>query len=361
MQTQSVENPAMGSKHSGESGFTTIEMFVAMMLFAIVIGSIYGLLEIGRSARFNSLQSAETSQDVRVGLNTIGKDVLNAGVDYPNVGPLLPNGWLKNKLLIPPDPLSTGNNLTPVIAGYQLNTLVNTSVSPSVTVKTDQVTLISTDNTFNGGLPLNIVNMNASSQQLVISPQITPPATKAQDNTVVNIGDLLFVNSALLGNGVICEVTDKGSNGRANNVIRVGPDPLGLNDLSSPTGNMGRVGNPAGAQRIGMVTYHVVDDGSGQGTGVLMRTVYGGADSNGNAVASTDQPLTFDVIAMNIRYTLQDSTVISNPVDSQFPNIRQLSITLSVRSPKRDPKTNQPIIDTVTSTFNARNLGYEKN
>ena len=360
MQIQSVKNPAIG-KHGGESGFTTIEMFVAMMLFAIVIGSIYGLLEVGRSARFNSLQSAETSQDVRVGLNTIGKDVLNAGVDFPNAGPLVPNGWLKNKLLIPPDPLSTGNNLTPVIAGYQLNTLVDTSVSPSVTVKTDQVTLISTDNTFNGGLPLNISNMNVSSMQLVISPQITPPASQAQDNQVVNIGDLLFVNSATLGNGVICEVTDKGSNGRANNVIRIGPDPLGLNDLSSPTGNMGRVGNPAGAQRISMVTYHVVDDGSGQGTGILMRTVYGGADSGGNAIASTDQPLTFNVVAMTIRYALQDGTIVSNPVDSQFPNIRQLSITLSVRSPKNDPKTGKPIIDTLTSTFNARNLGYEKN
>ena len=110
-----------------------------------------------------------------------------------------------------------------------------------------------------------------------------------------------------------------------------------------------------------MVTYHVVDDGSGQGTGTLMRTVYGGADSSGNAIASTDQPLTFDVVAMNISYALQSGAIVSNPVDSQFPNIRQLSITISVRSPKNDPKTGKPIIDTLTSTFNARNLGYEKN
>jgi hypothetical protein len=361
MQMQSVENRG-AAKRSSESGFTTLEMFVAMTLFAIVIGSIYGLLEIGRSARFNSLQSNEVSQNARVGLNAMAKDVLNAGVDYPNVGPLVPDGWLKTKLLIAPDPKSAGNNLTPIVAGYQLNSLVNTSVSPSFTVFTDQVTLVSTDNTFNGGVPLNITNMTPGNSQMIISPAINPPATKPQDSTVLNVGDLLYVYSANSPNGVICLITGKTNGARVNDTIVTATDPLGVNDLSKGnSGHMGKVGNPAAAQRIKMVTYHVVDDGTGQGTGTLVRTVYGGVDSGGNAVASTDQPLAFDVTAMNIKYYLQNGTITSQPVDSDFPNIRQLSVTLTVNSPKKDPKTGQNYIDTLTSTFNARNLGYEKN
>src|SRR5215469_11754760 len=120
------------------------------------------------------------------------------------------------------------------------------------------------------------------------------------------------------------------------------------------------VGTPAGAQRITMVTYHVVDDGTGQGTGTLVRTVYGGNNGT-SAIASSDQPLAFDVTAMNIQYYLQNGTITSNPVDADFPNIRQLTVTLTVKSPRKDPKTNQNYIDTLSSTFNTRNLGYEKN
>jgi len=356
MDTVSVEKlePA---KTRREAGFTTLEMLVAMTLFAIVIGAVYGLLEVGRSARFNAMESNEAAQDVRVGLNTMAKDVLNAGVDYPNAGSVMPNGWLTTNLLITPDANTRGDNLTPVLPGYQLNTLVNSSVSPSVTTRTDQVTFVSTDSFFNSGVPLTVTAMNNSTGRMtLINPQV---------NTVCNIGDLLFVNSSnscgQCANGVVCMVTGKVTGSRANDTIVTGSDPMSINDLTSgSSGNMLGVGTPAGAERITMVTYHVVDDGTGQGTGTLMRTVWGG--NNGSAaIRATDQPLAFDVTAMTIQYYLQNRTITSNPIDADFGNIRQLTVNITVKSPRRDPKTNQNYIDTLSSTFNTRNLGYEKN
>jgi prepilin-type N-terminal cleavage/methylation domain-containing protein len=339
-----------------ESGFTMIEMTVAMVVFAIVLVSIYGLLEVGRSARFNTMESNEATQDVRVGLNRIGVDVLNAGVDYPvtsGAAPLTPHLWMTTNLLIAPEAYTKGDYLSPVVPGPQLNSLINTTSGTSVTTKTDQVTLVSTDNTFNGGNPLRITAMNTSNGYMtLVSPQV---------NTACNIGDLLFVNSPANGLGVICMVTDKPSGARANDTIVTGTDPMGVNDLmAGALGNMAGVGTPAGAQRITMVTYHVVDDGSGQGTGTLMRTVWGG-NNGSTAIKSSDQPISFDVTAMNIQYYLQNGTITSSPQDLDFPNVRQLTITITVRSPRKDPVTGLNNIDTLTATFNTRNLGFETN
>jgi prepilin-type N-terminal cleavage/methylation domain-containing protein len=367
MQIHTVR-PGSSGERTGEAGFTVLEMLVAMILFAIVLGSIYGLLEVGRQARFNAMESNEAVQDVRVGLNTMAKDVLNAGVDYPNTGPLVPSTWLNAHLQVPVQ-VPAAVNLTPVVSGSQLNTLVNTTSGSPVTVKTDQVSFVSNDNTFNSGAPLNLTAMSVASTSMTISPALPPPpaAQVPQDNTVCRIGDLLVVNSAPQGNGVICLVTGKSSVGRANDTIIVAPDPLGVNDLGNgAAGNMYKVmlappgAATAGASRITMVTYHVVDDASGQGTGTLVRTVYGG-NASGAAVASTDQPIAFDVTAMTIQYYLSDGTITGNPTAAQFLKIRQLTVNITVRSPRKDPKTGLNYVETMTSTFNTRNLGYEKN
>src|SRR5262249_25596287 len=279
MQTQSAEKrPA--SQRSGESGFTVLEMFVAMILFTIVIIAVYGLLEVGRSARFNSMQSNEVAQDVRVGLNTMGRDVLNTGVNYPFAGSIMRTNWLTTNLSLP-----TGTvNLTPVIAGNRINTLTNTQTS--TTTRTDQVTFTSTDNTFHvtGGLstPLNISSMNTSRSWL------TCPS--ANDADFCNLGDVISVFSANNGNGVVALVTGKATNASTNDTLVVAAsDPMLINDLSLTPSNMLNALTPpatgaGAAQRISMVTYLVLDDGSGQGTGTLMRRTWGGVDSSGTVL-----------------------------------------------------------------------------
>ena len=356
MQIQSLERFPAGQR-SSESGFTTIEMFVAMMLFAIVLGSVYGLLEVGRTARFNAMESNEAAQDVRVGLNTMAKDVLNAGVNYPYTGSLLRTSWLTSNLSV----AAGATNLTPVIPGNQVNTLTNTQTS--TVTRTDQITLTSTDNTFHvtGGLstPLNISSMSTSRSWLTCS--------SANDADFCNLGDVIAVFSPNNGNGVVALVTGKATNVAANDTVVVAAsDPMGVNDLSLTPSNMVNTLTPpvtgaGAAQRISMVTYLVVDDGSGQGIGTLMRRVWGGVNSSGAVQRYLDQPLAFDVTAMTIQYYLQNGSISANPAVTDFHNIRQLTINITVRSPRRDPKTGMYFTETLTSTFNTRNLGFETN
>lgn len=72
----------MRRRRPSESGFTLLEPIVAMAIFSIVVGSIYLLLEVGRSDAFKTKQRTETMQNARIALNTIGRDAINAGVGY---------------------------------------------------------------------------------------------------------------------------------------------------------------------------------------------------------------------------------------------------------------------------------------
>ena len=63
-----------------ESGFTMVEVVVSTAIFVIVMGSIYGLLRVARNGRLNTTQRTELIQNVRVALNALGRDAINAGV-----------------------------------------------------------------------------------------------------------------------------------------------------------------------------------------------------------------------------------------------------------------------------------------
>ena len=66
-----------------QSGFTMIEMLVAIGLFIIVTGFMYSLLELGRSDRNRTSRRGDTQKNARIAMYMIGRDVMNAGLGYP--------------------------------------------------------------------------------------------------------------------------------------------------------------------------------------------------------------------------------------------------------------------------------------
>jgi len=375
---------------TASSGFTVLELSVASLIFAIVAGSIFGLLEVGRKTKLGTMERNEGVQNARIALNTLSRDIINAGVDYNTSGALVPGNpsaspptnWMTTNLLITPAAGTTLAGLSPVLPGYQLNSLTNTATN--VVTKTDQVTLVLTDSSFNvtgspaSSQPLNIGSMSTTNSWLSVTDSKTGAAV-ANGAKAFNIGDLMIVNGPNSNqSGTIGMVTGYATNNASNDTIVAATDPMGVNDLSSGTsGNMYneiQPTGPAGARRIKMVTYHVVDDGTGQGTGTLMRRSWGGVDSTGKVQAYADQPLAFDVTAMSIQYYLTTGTgvvITNNPSNSMvlsaglpavngFSQIRQLALTITTNSPAKDPRTNLPYSETLTATFNTRNLGYEQ-
>jgi prepilin-type N-terminal cleavage/methylation domain-containing protein len=406
---------------SNSAGFSLLETLVSMVIFSIVSLSVLGLLEVARKGRTSTMQRSENLQNARVALRQMSVDVLNAGVNYQNAGPLLPTNWLNTHLGLPAsNPAGTTlDQLTPVVPGpgsilgfgalVPNSKLTNTTGTTPVVTTTDQVTLVSVNHAFDGGnavtIDCNVCTPAAAAAGEVVSAaaktatlQITSPVNNLGGGaSVCNVGDIYYVYWA--NASVIGIVTSLATVSTANDsvVLAASTDPLGLNSFVAGSWNIGAIATPkntttgaaanpfptgmypvtplvAYAYKLTLVTYYVLDDGSGLGTGTLMRRLYGGV-SGAAAIAYTDQPLAYGVTNMTLSYFLTNETSTNfgtgspqNPVgatsvvaNANFMNIRQIQATITVQSPTKDPSTNKPYLETLTSVMNCRNLGYETN
>ena len=332
---------------SAASGFSLLELVVVVAIFTIVLGAVYGLLAVGSSDSFTTKQRVEMMQNTRVAMDTIGRDAINAGVGFPRDGGTIPD----NKLSIfglPSDPGTTLDRITPVIGGDNINL---NNINPTPNTRTDQITFLFQDDLFNSGKPVDVVNINGG-QQLRLAGDVTATTLCAQ-------GDIYIVWGST---SAICMVTNV-PGGSNNAVDCASSDPLGINEPGA-NGPLGRLGaGPKTLYKIAMVTYYVRNDGT------MMRRVWGSPSAlAGQGVTLPpgnpgwyDEPLAFNVEDMQISYVLSpDGVVVTNPDDDQRQNIRQVQVTLVVRSPRADAQTNQPFRTTLTSTFSTRNLVYSK-
>ena len=71
------------NKHSNESGFSMIELMVAMLITLIVTGAIFGLLSSGQSAFKVQPERTDRQQNIRQAMDLITRDVAAAGVGMP--------------------------------------------------------------------------------------------------------------------------------------------------------------------------------------------------------------------------------------------------------------------------------------
>ena len=77
---------------SSESGFSMVELLVAMVITLIVSGAIYGLLAGGQNAFRREPELTERQQNIRMAMDVIMRDVANAGVGLPPFVQVFRNG-----------------------------------------------------------------------------------------------------------------------------------------------------------------------------------------------------------------------------------------------------------------------------
>ena len=66
-----------------QTGFSLIELMVAMLITLIVSGAIFGLLSTGHSAFRREPELSDRQQNIRLAMDIISKDVVNAGSNMP--------------------------------------------------------------------------------------------------------------------------------------------------------------------------------------------------------------------------------------------------------------------------------------
>lgn len=366
----------LGNNKESQEGFSMMELLVAMVIFLVVTGSIYGLLTMGRVSRNRSSRRTDVLKNARAAIHLIGRDALNAGLGYHQKGAIVPDDFLSNMLGLPVDADSERDILTAVIAGNDLHT---NQLQDNPNDRTDIVAFAFRDLEFRDG--------RASSLKKTINVTGQPSWTRlrTKNNHACNASkppnwclsryDLGLIESDS------SQVAVMVSNVVNHRTIDIKPDdPFNLNLPHDGTGINGSLLKPctttvteqcttylASFKRFYWVMYKVKDDGT------LVRISFGNNTGAPFDEQIQEQPLAYNVKDLQFKYLLEDGTVTSTPtagpdgivgtpddLPDNFNLIRQITVSLEVQSTELDEQTKKPETITLDATFSVRNLQYDQ-
>jgi type IV pilus assembly protein PilW len=340
------------SERSGEAGFSLLELLVSITLFLIISGSVWGLLRTAQQSRMSLTENVQLAKNLRISLNLLARDALNAGYGYPASSTVIaPDNRVSTLLGIPNDVDTTRDTIPPIIAG---NNITLSTFNTTANTRTDQVTFLYKDPTFNvisgvsQPLSINAATTSAGGIDEIVPLSGSNSACRVNDIYIIigNTGATLGLSTALSGADRI-----QFSNG----------DLLGLNQTGT-SGPLRAITTPASIQRVKLVTYFVTADGT------LTRRDYANVSP---AVAFVDEPLVYNVENFQIQYVMDSGALVDNPsagpdltagtaddTQANLAAVRQIRFTISTRSTEKDQKGNY-YRESMSTTVSTRNLGYE--
>lgn len=380
------------ARRKGQAGFSLVEMMVSSALFIVVTGSIYGLMEVTRADRFTTNQRVQVMQSLRNALNAVGRDALNAGFEFPLdavVG--LPDNALNTTINLPADQGVVADQLRPVLAADARND--NNLAVPAGT-RTDQVSFVFRDATFNGGAVVNVVNEggpvpgifnNGRSVRIQTGTGPDGQAGTPDDvnNSLFGTNEVFLVSGSTVAGCPTCVSYAVGTvTGRTGaDIVNFSTgDPLSLNVMNGaniPIGNVQSAGRTI--TRLTWVNYRVLLDGT------MVRTVLGRG-----ATGREDQPLAYNVERFEVEYFLSDRTTTSSPavgidlalgtlddVPANLALVRQVRLNITSRGTEQDQRVVRAKYSqnynggannnsdgfnraSLSATFNTRNLGFDR-
>jgi len=214
-----------------QTGFSLIELLVATALLLVILGPLLSFMRSAQSLRSTSYRLTDVEQNARAALVLIGRDLQNAGYNFP------PSIDISNSTLLTPI-LGTGStaltNIYPIIPGNNINLVQTENSSNSiVTNATDQITMVYTNQIFNNGLPL-VGKINATGSQLTLEPGFE--LSDAQQSKLYP-GDFCILNAGQEDAiGIVTSTSNSPqyrinfANGDAYNINRPGVGPLSTLD-----------------------------------------------------------------------------------------------------------------------------------
>lgn len=340
-----VEKMSEQNTRSGQQGFSLLELLVSLVVFLVVTGSIFGVMQVAQRSRTTINQQVPMHKSLRFALNLLGRDTYNAGYAYPLRNTVvLPDLRVSTLLETTPDSNSSRDTMPPIITG---NNLRSNTFNPTPNTKTDQVTFLYKDTSFNAktgySKPLNI---NAATTTSGIDEIV--PISGENDGCRVNDVFLVVGNTG----STIGVVT--GLSG-SDKVQFANGDILNLNKTGT-SGNLRKITTPATMFRVFLVTFFVTEDGT------LMRREFGNRKSAELTNGYVDEPLVYGVSDFQIQYVMDDGTLTDSPSETEvnLAAIRQVRYTITTRSYDTDA-LGEPVTTTMSSTFSTRNLGYDAN
>jgi prepilin-type N-terminal cleavage/methylation domain-containing protein len=364
-----------------ESGFSLVELMVAMAVMLLIVAATVRILTDAVGAVNAIGLMADTQENLRAGLNYMVRDLSEAGDGIPQTGISIPAGtivWPGTGGDFP----NSWNAIYGISPGYQLGATTTTSGQA-----TDVVTLIYADNTLQDNTfspahwlneyPINVAancpngSITTSGAAPSLTVTITFDGTNCINvftgNTGLHTGDLILLqnNAGSCGGqttglgSTSCDASDPSSstalrvitatNTGSNSITLAPGDAFGLNGGTLPGGTIT-------ATRIWMITYYV--DNSNSQLPLLMREV----NLNGaTAVAQVIENLQlfYDVVESGQQNPpVLAGQGIENPTYAELPYIRDAYIWLFARSEQKYLQTGQYFRNNFETAVSVRGLDF---
>jgi prepilin-type N-terminal cleavage/methylation domain-containing protein len=356
-----------------ETGFTLLEVLVAMVVMLVIMAATLGALTDAIHATQGVTLMADTQENLRAGMNYIIRDLTQAGEGIPQNGITIP----ANTVIWP----GTGGKFPsswtaiPAIApGYQLGPVTSTSgnATDTLTLIYGDTTLQDTNGNWLNKYPVNLasscpkgsVTKSGSTTTITFDPSCININT---GNTALAAGDLILLqNNASTctdANSVIgsasCDASTQGTSMAllyVSNVslgadkITISPgDPFGLNGASVlPSGTVT-------ATRVWMITYYI--DNTDATRPQLMREVnLKGAIAVGDVIENLQ--VFYDILNPGASPVAFAATQLESPTYAQLPYIRDAYVFLGARSSDTYTPTAKYFRNNLETAVSIRSLNF---
>ena len=300
-------------------GYSLIEMMMATILTAVLLGAGAALFRPAMDLSYLLAQQAAMQQSARSAVQLLSRELSMAGNGIPGGGIQLPagTGSVDSKFACDQSGCYASSNsysderLYALTPGDGKGQVVNG-------ITTDVITVAYRDPTSN----LDQFPLLAASNTQITFDTNTNPAYNDPD-VGVKAGDVLLLCNM---NGCAAGVA---TNVQAGGLVDLGDDPLDINQSGAAYGNISSILNPVSetrAVRVLVVTSYI--DGSNQDALRLMRQVN----------AHPPQVMAFNIENLQLSYDIFDenssTTTINLPDAGGAPNqIRKINISVSARAP----------------------------
>jgi type II secretory pathway pseudopilin PulG len=350
-------------KQRTETGFTVLELSVAIALGLIVLGAMAGLFKAGMDSAMLLTQRTETQQNMRAAIDLMVKDISMAGAGLPSGGIQLPTGAGNNGLSLyacdqagachlPGNTYPTGNYMYGVLPGYNNGVegaaVVAAAPAPEVN---DSITSIYCDYNFPVWEYDITFPVPSNGTSIALAPDAAyvpaPPAINAAGG--IQVGDLIMLSNSL--GTAVGEVTGI----TATSIDFADLDPLNVNQNGATSNNIAAISNGSNtiAYRLFAVTYYLSVPPAGQ-TPRLMRQVNG----------LSPVPVADNIINLQFSYDIYNSTTSAleanqaNPLGvGDSPNLMQkINIVVMGQSMLNHGNRSQNLY--LATSVSARNMAF---
>jgi type IV pilus assembly protein PilW len=343
-----------------ELGFTMIELLIAMAVTVVIVGGAVSMFTSSVQSSTRSLKYSEIQTEARAALSQITRDLSQAGTGVPLNGIPVPSfvaGGLDPNFACDFNQCYTGADV-PFTQGLLYKVTPGNAIGPTISEPSDAIKVVYVDPTLNWSA-FQAASIASNGGSLTMPVATVPLPT--DPSVGITPGDVILLQNAN-GSAVGVVTSVAGFN------ITFSADPLNINQLAAPSGNIKALATPGTnpltypptqVSRLIMVTYFIQPFAGPSGPDARIMRQIGAHSPVPIAEHIEDLKFTYDVVdpITNALTANSLNAVTGVPPVSQPNQIRKVNISVTARSVRREPSGDFLRIN-LTTSIGPRNLSF---